>query len=325
MQAGDRCPDFLLPPDDGMSESFHARYAGRPLALLLAHEAGDLAPYAALAHAVPVLALLASPAAPGETVAVPAVYTGPRLTGVLGLRPGGPVVWVLDATLHLRQRFDAPPPETVMEALRRLAASDAPARWVREPTAPVLIVPDVLEPALCARLIQAHAADHTPSGMLRLRDGQPVLEIDARVKQRFDHRLTKPALVEAVTTALARRVLPEIAAAFHYEVSQLEGFKVTAYDAAQGGWFRPHRDNVTPDARHRRFALTIALDDDFDGGGLRFPGFGPTLYRPRPGAAIVFSGALLHEVTDVTRGRRHVLLSFLWGDEVQPRPGAEGR
>jgi predicted 2-oxoglutarate/Fe(II)-dependent dioxygenase YbiX len=191
--------------------------------------------------------------------------------------------------------------------------------------APVLIVPDVLEPALCACLIQAHAADHAPSGMLRLRDGQPVLEPDARVKQRFDHRLTEPALVAAVTTALARRVLPEIAAAFQYEVSQLEGFKVTAYDAAHGGWFRPHRDNMTPDARHRRFALTIALDDDFDGGGLRFPGFGPTLYRPRPGGAIVFSGALLHEVTDVTRGRRHVLLSFLWGDEVQHRPGGEGR
>lgn len=68
--------------------------------------------------------------------------------------------------------------------------------------------------------------------------------------------------------------------------------------------FRLHRDNVTPDARHRRFALTVKLDDDDDGGCLRFPEYDGDLHRPAPGGAIVFSGTLLHEVTKVTRRPR---------------------
>jgi predicted 2-oxoglutarate/Fe(II)-dependent dioxygenase YbiX len=52
---------------------------------------------------------------------------------------------------------------------------------------------------------------------------------------------------------------------------------------------------------------------------LRFPEYGPELYRPAPGAALVFSCSHLHEVLEVTAGRRFVLLSFLFGDRP-PRP-----
>jgi len=96
----------------------------------------------------------------------------------------------------------------------------------------------------------------------------------------------------------------------------LEPFKVVCYDSATGGYFRRHRDNVTPDARHRRFALSINLNDDYQGGSLVFPEFGPEGYSPPRGGALVFSGELLHEATAVTAGKRYVLLSFLWGDEA---------
>ena len=69
---------------------------------------------------------------------------------------------------------------------------------------------------------------------------------------------------------------------------------------------------VPPDAAHRRFAVTINLDADYEGGCLHFPEFGEDLYRPQPGSAIVFSCGLLHEVTPVTAGCRHALLTFLW-------------
>jgi hypothetical protein len=50
---------------------------------------------------------------------------------------------------------------------------------------------------------------------------------------------------------------------------------------------------------------------------LRRPEYGPELYRPAPGAALLFSCSHLHEVLDVTAGRRFVLLSFLFGEEAR--------
>jgi hypothetical protein len=57
----------------------------------------------------------------------------------------------------------------------------------------------------------------------------------------------------------------------------------------------------------------------YQGGQLRFPEYGPELYRPAPGAALLFSCSHLHEVLNVTAGRRFVLLSFLFAGEA-PRP-----
>ena len=182
--------------------------------------------------------------------------------------------------------------------------------------APVLMVPQVLDLALCQQLIAVHESDHFESGMMRLVAGQPQLVPDPTVKIRRDHRLEDPGLMAQLSEALTRRVLPGIQAAFHYRVTRFEAFKIVSYDAKTGGYFRRHRDNTTPDARHRRFALSINLNDGYEGGCLTFPEFGATCYRPPTGGSIVFSGCLLHEATDVTAGRRYVVLSFLWGEDV---------
>jgi hypothetical protein len=317
-QPGDRCPDFLLPPAGGLQETFHARHAGRALALILAREPGILTRYAELEDTDAVFALVAGDAGHRVPAPIPAMCDHGVLTTQLGLRDDvpGTRVWIVDPTLCLRHLLDDPSAAQVRDALSAAAAeSGAAAPALRRRAAPVLILRDVFDAGLCRRLVAAHAVDHHGSGMLRLVDGRPVLVPDARAKQRLDHRLVDPELVDEAVQVLSRRVLPEIGAAFHYPVTRMEGFKVAAYPAGSG-WFRLHRDNVTPDARHRRFAVTVALDDDFDGGALRFPEYGPDLYRPPAGGAIVFSGTLLHEVTDVTRGRRHVLLTFLWGDDA---------
>ncbi len=320
---GDRAPEFLLPAEDGMLTTFYERYCGRPTVLLLAHQADALAPFAALGDAIPLLGLL--PGAGGAKVpaAIPAMQDHGRLTAMLGLtktRNDEPLAWLLDRQLRFRERIDNANPQAVADAVDRLVARELAQTTsppvVRSGAAPVLLLPDVLDSDLCARLIVAYAADNTESGMVRLVEGVPKLAPDDRAKRRRDHKLRDPDLVAEVSDAMSRRVLPAIAGAFNYPVTRFEGFKVVAYDAATGGYFRRHRDNVTPDARHRRFAMTINLNDDYDGGCLAFPEFGQTLYRPDTGGAIVFSGALLHEATDVTRGTRHVLLTFMWGDEA---------
>jgi predicted 2-oxoglutarate/Fe(II)-dependent dioxygenase YbiX len=88
---------------------------------------------------------------------------------------------------------------------------------------------------------------------------------------------------------------------------------VACYDADVGGHFHRHRDNVNAGARHRRFALSINLNNDFEGGDLIFPEFGRRTYRPPVGGAIVFSCGALHQVLPVTRGRRFAFLAFLYG------------
>src|SRR3546814_4030027 len=91
-------------------------------------------------------------------------------------------------------------------------------------------------------------------------------------------------------------------------------------------YFRPHRDNTTKGTAHRRFAVTLNLNaDEFEGGELRFPEFGPHLYKPPTGGAVVFSCSLLHEAMPVTKGRRYVFLPFLYDDaaaEIRERNNA---
>ena len=94
----------------------------------------------------------------------------------------------------------------------------------------------------------------------------------------------------------------------------MERYIVGCYTAEDGGHFRPHRDNVTKGTAHRRFAVTINLNDDFDGGELCFPEYGPRSFKPPVGGAVVFGCALLHAVTQVTRGRRYAFLPFLYDD-----------
>ena len=58
--------------------------------------------------------------------------------------------------------------------------------------------------------------------------------------------------------------------------------------------------------------MSLNLNDDYEGGLLRFPEFPGPVYRPAAGDAVVFSCTLLHEATPVTAGRRFGLFGFFW-------------
>ena len=114
---------------------------------------------------------------------------------------------------------------------------------------------------------------------------------------------------------MQRRIFPEIKKAFDYDASRREEYKIACYDASRGGYFRAHRDNTTPGTAHRKFAMTLNLNaEEYAGGYLRFPEYGPHVYKPSTGSAVIFSCSLLHEATDVTAGRRFALLSFFYGE-----------
>jgi predicted 2-oxoglutarate/Fe(II)-dependent dioxygenase YbiX len=94
----------------------------------------------------------------------------------------------------------------------------------------------------------------------------------------------------------------------------MERYIVSCYSAEEQGHFRAHRDNTTRGTAHRRFAVSINLNEDFDGGLIVFPEYGLRGYKPPLGGAVVFSCSLLHAVSTVTRGRRYAFLPFLYDE-----------
>jgi peroxiredoxin/predicted 2-oxoglutarate/Fe(II)-dependent dioxygenase YbiX len=180
---------------------------------------------------------------------------------------------------------------------------------------PVLVLPNVLEPDLCQTLIrgyQAHGGEE--SGFMRDIGGRTVLVQDHAHKRRRDFIVADPNLIKTLQQRVQRRIVPEIAKAFQFQVTRMERYLVGCYRADEGGHFRPHRDNTTKGTAHRRFAVTINLNDDFMGGELSFPEFGHRSLKPKPGCAVVFSCSILHTASPVTSGLRFAFLPFLYDD-----------
>lgn len=189
-----------------------------------------------------------------------------------------------------------------------------------EPWAPVLLVPYVLEPTLVRALI-AHYTTGIPevSGHMDQRDGRTILVHDPETKRRTDTIIPPGPLREALRARVASRIVPMIKRAFMVEITRIERFIVAAYDAADRGFFKMHRDNTTAGTAHRRFAVTINLNaEDHDGGELMFPEYGGRRYKAPTGGAIVFSCALLHQAEPVTRGTRYATLPFLYDESAVP-------
>jgi peroxiredoxin len=183
-------------------------------------------------------------------------------------------------------------------------------------TAPVLIVPRVFDFPLCDLLIRLYdAIGGTDSGFLFDQDGRTTTVIDHRLKRRSDLVITDPDLRAAMRERVVRRLLPAIERFFQFRATRMDRTMVCCYDSNGGGHFYRHRDNINAGARHRRFAVSLNLNDDYDGCGVVFPEFGRRSYRAPAGGAVVFSCAALHEVEPITRGRRFVFVPFLYGEE----------
>jgi len=182
--------------------------------------------------------------------------------------------------------------------------------------APALIVPRVFSFELCDFLMQYYQdMGSAESGFQIDVDGKTRTQVDFRLKRRSDVGVVVPEVRTLVRDHVVRRLVPEIERRFQFKATRMDRYIVACYDADVGGHFHRHRDNVNAGARHRRFALSINLNNDFEGGNLIFPEFGRRTYRPPVGGALVFSCGALHQVLPVTRGRRFAFLAFLYGED----------
>jgi predicted 2-oxoglutarate/Fe(II)-dependent dioxygenase YbiX len=183
--------------------------------------------------------------------------------------------------------------------------------------APVLFLPQVFEPEFCRRLIglyEEHGGQE--SGFMRDVGGKTVTVQDPAHKRRKDYTISDPALIKQTQARIQRRIVPEILKVHQFKVTRMERYIISCYAADDGGHFRAHRDNTTAGTAHRRFAVSINLNDAFEGGEISFPEYGARSFKPPPGGAVVFSCSLLHAVSRVTAGRRFAFLPFLYDEEA---------
>ena len=246
-----------------------------------------------------------------------------------GARPPLRRFWlVLDPTMRVLARFpfaaDASDRAELFALLRRLPA---PGQFAGiEVQAPVLYLPNVFEPELCRRLVAAYERQGgTESGVMRDVAGRTVNVNDHKYKRRRDCIIEDQELIQVLQARIRRRVVPEILKIHCFQVTRMERYIVACYAAEDEAHFRPHRDNTTLGTAHRRFAVSINLNADFEGGEVSFPEYGPRSFKPPPGGAVVFSCSLLHAVSKVTSGRRYAFLPFLYdeaGAQIRARNNA---
>lgn len=224
---------------------------------------------------------------------------------------------VLNPNLDIRAVFPAKPEgggrREVAAYLKALPPVDAygPSALA----APVLHLPNVLEPDLCRTLIDLYERQGgEESGFMREVAGKTVAALDFGHKRRSDTMINDEALKTVLQQRVKRRVVPAVMKVHQFEITRMERYIVGCYSAETSGHFRPHRDNTTKGTAHRRFAMSVNLNEDFDGGELIFPEYGQRRYKPPPGGACIFSCSLLHMVTPMTRGKRYAFLPFLYDE-----------
>jgi peroxiredoxin len=218
--------------------------------------------------------------------------------------------------------------EKLMTEIAEMRVSEDP-RWFPV-HAPVLIIPNVLSRDECQRLIQAFET----GGPFRIKDEggrqpegdykMPVYEHDRQ--DRVDHMIQDPAMLEFLTERIGTRVNPMIKKAFAFEVNRRESLHIARYVGKRGGHPMGHRDNTGASTAYRRFAFSMNLNDDYEGGEVVFREFNDHGYRGEPGTALVFSSSLLHEVQETTQGIRYNLITHLFNEAslAASTPGTRG-
>jgi len=199
-----------------------------------------------------------------------------------------------------------------------------PAPQVRRSNAPVIVMPNLLDPEMCAALIQTFDQGKVQEGVVAsVLEGKELERVHHERKKRLDHKIEDMAQHQILQNVIGRRVAPELGKAFNFEGFAFDRFLICRYAADREDRFRTHRDNVSPGTADRRFAMTLNLNgDEYEGGELVFPEYGRDGYKPGNGGAVLFSCSLLHEALPVTKGVRYALLTFL---RAPSKPGAAGR
>ncbi len=319
LAAGDRLPDFVLPDPTGQLRYFYQAVSGAPAVFFLFANTAMQDQWDELKELAPLAAGIRATGADLFIVSNDGIESLEMIAKIIPEH----AVWLADikGVVNLGLRTAALFAFTgvvclVLDGNQRIVAmrgmEKSLAAWAlgvlqtmnkEEPhslglVAPVLMLPGLLEPADCARLLEQIPAQSPPAGQA------PVADKTAGELSRL----------------LLRRIGPEIEKAFSFDDFEIVSLTLRWDDSSSPAERR--REINDPAVEGRPFYLLIDLAPAaYEGGALGFPEFGAHRYRPGSGGGVIHAGTLLRELAPVASGRRCLLTAIL-KRPASARPGA---
>jgi PKHD-type hydroxylase len=104
---------------------------------------------------------------------------------------------------------------------------------------------------------------------------------------------------------------------FKFDISTMEDLQFSQYDESYQGGYGSHSDD-SRDIDTRKLSVTVQLTepDQYEGGQLNLYRYNlktPVVPPAEKGTLIVFPSYVIHEVTPVTKGTRHSLVTWIHG------------
>lgn len=240
----------------------------------------------------------------------------------LATAPAPPACVVVDPNGRVAQIYEHPDAaEQAAQVLACLADMQAQRpRGLLGAHPPVLVIPNVMDEEMCGRLIETWhnpvplwEGDGQTSSGFQVETGDFKVS-NARYGNVVQYIVRDEALMRELDSKVMGRVVPQMEKAFGYRPKDREQYRIACYDVAEHGSLPAHRDDPTESTKHRRFTVSVNLNNrSFEGGELTFRESSNHRYDVAEGTAIVWSCSLLHEILPVTAGRRFILGTHLYG------------
>jgi predicted 2-oxoglutarate/Fe(II)-dependent dioxygenase YbiX/predicted esterase YcpF (UPF0227 family) len=138
--------------------------------------------------------------------------------------------------------------------------------------------------------------------------------INLKQKIRKDLFIKDNSLLKYIDDTFYDKMYHDIQTNFS-NIKYRERWKIGFYDNEDAGFYNLHTDTAG-DTKYRVSSAVAMLSsaDDYEGGELHFPDLNKK-FKLDKGDVIVFKSSLLHGVHPITKGKRHVLISFFFDDD----------
>jgi hypothetical protein len=188
-------------------------------------------------------------------------------------------------------------------------------------TKDIVVYENFISPEVCAKMVQALDAQ-AESGKLSWMPISFYESYSSVLPQDNDQEVLDAGLQPTIFSDIEAK-MPEAIASVHEldpKIISKIGYHTQKWEP--GAYARIHSDNTDAEGKsgaftRSRYAGFLYLNDEFEGGLLKFPGQGITI-QPKVGMLAVFDGGFnnMHEVTLIENGVRYTIGSF-WDDREE--------
>jgi predicted 2-oxoglutarate/Fe(II)-dependent dioxygenase YbiX len=327
LRIGDRVPNFQLPTKDGLNRVFYFEVSGGPIVLVVARQTSknldecfmelDKCTTSLCDLGAEIFCIVDDLTKVQKYIPSGVIFGDKegKLSDVLLKESNGTSSDIKILLLDPNQRvlgkcvIDDPKIDVgeCINTLKLIRNKPRPQPVIMQYGAPALLMDNLIDSNLCNRLIENWKSDHQEGLVNDGKNNAP----DPEIKKNREHVVKDADLRREIASSIGPKISPELEKAFNFDQPlRFEAFTVLSYSDDRKDFFAPHRDNLRT-TQKRRFAMSLNLNDGYQGGELWFPEYGEHKYLPAAGAGVIFSCSLLHEALPVTKGQRWVMVTFM--------------